>query len=94
MAELAYNNKGKYNTFGFGDMGNLPDGDLYRLARRVVRVSGKLMADLQLQGLTAAQVTALDTLATNFDKMIDAVEDAVATRDLETQDRILKGNTL
>lgn len=94
MAEIAYNSKGKFSAFGFGDMGNMPDSELYRLARRVVRVCGKLMVDMQLQGLTTAQVTALDTLATNFDKKIDAVEDAVETRDLETQDRIIKGNTL
>jgi hypothetical protein len=94
MAEIAYNSKGKFSAFGFGDMGNMSDGDLYRLARRVVRVCGKLITDMQLQGLTAAQVTALDALATDFDKKIDAVEDAVETRDLETQDRIIKGNAL
>ncbi|NNV58046.1 hypothetical protein, partial [Limnovirga soli] len=94
MAETAYGTTGKYNTFGFDGLSELTDADLYRLARRVVRVGNKLLAELAAQGLTAAQLTNIDTLATSFDTAIDAIENAVENRDLETQDRILKGNAL
>lgn len=94
MAETAYGGKGKYSIFGFEDLSKLTDADLYRLAKRVVRVGGKLFADLAAEGLTQAQLTALDALAKSFDTAIDAVGEAIETRDLETQDRIIKGNTL
>jgi hypothetical protein len=94
MADTAYGGKGKYHIFGFEDLARLTDADLYRLAKRVVRVGTKLLTDLAEQGLTAAQLTALDNLAKDFDKAIDAVEDTIENRDLETQDRIKKGNTL
>lgn len=94
MADTAYNGKGKYNIFGFEDLARLTDADLYKLAKRVVRVGGKLFTDLAAQGLTQAQLTELDTLAKSFDTAIDAVEEAIENRDLETQDRIIKGNTL
>jgi len=94
MAETAYSTTGKYNTFGFDGLSQITDGDLYRLARRVVRVGTKLLAELAPQGLTAAQLTNVNTLATSFDAAIDAIENAIEDRDLETQDRILKGNAL
>ena len=94
MADTAYNGKGKYSIFGFDDLSELTDANLYRLAKRVVRVGGKLFTDLSAQGLTQAQLTALNALAKSFDTAIDDVEEAIETRDLETQDRIIKGNTL
>lgn len=94
MAEIVYNSKGKYTSFGFEDMANMSDGDLYRLAKRVVRVGTKFLADLAPQGLTAAQLNNLATLATSFDAAIDDVEDKIENRDIETQDRIKKGNAL
>jgi hypothetical protein len=94
MAEIAYNSKGKYSTFGFEGMSELSPSDLCRLVSRVVRVGNKLMTDLAAQGLTAAQLTALTALGVDLDKAIDDVEEAIETRDLETQDRIVKGNAL
>ena len=94
MAHIAYDGKGKYSIFGFEELSKLTDADLYKLTKRVVRVGGKLFTDLAAQGLTQAQLTNLDNLAKAFDTAIDAVEEAIETRDLETQDRILKGNTL
>jgi hypothetical protein len=94
MANTAYNGKGKYRIFAFEELTKLTDADLYKLAKRVVRVGGKLFTDLAAQGLTQAQLTDLDNLAKSFDTAIDAVEEAIENRDLETQDRIIKGNTL
>ncbi len=94
MAELVYESKGKYTSFGFEDMANMSDSDVYRLAKRVVRVGTKFLADLAPQGLTAAQLTSLLALATSLDTAIDDVEDKTENRDIETQDRIKKGNAL
>lgn len=94
MAEIVYHNKGKYTSFGFEEMANMSDADLYRLAKRVVRVGTKFLADLAPQGLTAAQLTNIQTLATQLDTAIDTVEDKIENRDIETQDRIKKGNLL
>ena len=94
MAEITYNSKGKYATFGFDDLSKLTPNDLYRLATRVVRVGNQLLAELSAQGLTAAQLTALGTLATQLDNAIDFVAEKIEIRDLETQDRVIKGNLL
>jgi len=94
MAELAFGTNGKYKIFGFDDMSLLSDSDLQRTAKRIVRVGNNLLTDLQPKGLTAAQLTTLETLATDLDKAIDKVGAANENRDLQTQERITLGNTL
>lgn len=94
MAEIVYDSKGKYNNFGFEEITKISDGDFYRLAKRVMRMSTKYLTDLAPQGLTAAQINILQNLATDFDNNIDDIEDAVENRDIETQERIKKGNSL
>ena len=94
MAELAYSSTGKYKIFGFEDMATLSDSDLQRMAKRVVRVGNSLLTELQAKGLTAAQLTTLETLANDLDKAIDKVGAANETRDLHTQERVQLGNTL
>ena len=94
MAELAYNGTGKYKIFGFEDMAILSDNDLQRMAKRVARVGNTLLTELQAQGLTAAQLTTLETLANDLDKAIDKVGAANENRDLQTQQRVMLGNTL
>ena len=94
MAEQAYNSKGKYNVFGFENMTEQSNNDLYRMAKRVVRVGTSLQADLAVQGLQANQLADLAAKATSLDAAIDAVHDAEEQRDLEAQGRIRKGNAL
>jgi len=94
MADIAYSGKGRYSNFGFEDMTHATDADFYRLAKRVVRMCTKYLPDLEPQGLTPAQLTALQALTKNFDDSLDDIEDAVETRDVETQERINKGNML
>ena len=94
IAEIAYDSRGKYTTFGFKDLAKLTDNDLYRAARRVARVAAKLFTDLQPQGLQQSQLDALTTSTTQFDAAIDNAGDAVENRALATQQRIAKGNAL
>jgi len=94
MADIVYSGKGKYNNFGFEDLTRMTDTDFYRLTKRVVRTATRFLPDLEPQGLTAAQIDALQTLSKKFDDDLDVLEDAVDNRDLETQERINKGNML
>ncbi len=94
MAEIVYDSKGKYNIFGFKDMANMVDADLYRLAKKVVRVSTKFFADLVPQGLTVAQLNNLTNLAISYDAAIDDIENKIENREIETLDRVKKGNHL
>jgi hypothetical protein len=94
MAELAFNSKGLYNTFGFDDMANMSDSELCTLAKRVFRVGNRLMAQMEPQGLTAATLAALQTLRDQLDNALDNINEAVENRDIETQQRVMKGNAL
>jgi hypothetical protein len=94
MAEIAYSGKGKYVSFGFEDLSRLSDNDLIRMARRVARVGAKLLPELEPQGLTKDILANLTEMASNLDNAIDVKETAIENRDLETQERIIKGNTL
>ena len=94
MAELVYKGKGKYTSFGFEDMAHMNANDLYQLVKRVVRVGTKCLAELSTQGLTQTQLTALQNMATLLETQIDDAEEKQETRDLETQNRVQKGNAL
>ena len=94
MADIVYSGKGKYNNFGFEDLTRVTDADFYRLTKRVVRMATKYLPDLEPQGLTATQIDALKKISQKFDDDLDDIEDAIDNRDTETQERIVKGNTL
>ncbi len=94
MAETKFGNNGKFRTFDFGELSRLPDSDLYRTAKRVVRVGTSFLADLASEGLTAAMLTQITTLATTLDTNIDTMEAAVENRDIKTQERVTVGNSL
>ncbi|MEO5572388.1 MAG: hypothetical protein ABIT08_07495 [Bacteroidia bacterium] len=84
----------RYRTYDFKEMSRLPDEDLVRLGKRVIRVGTNQLPDLVSEGLTAAFLTALGLLVTDFDKDIDKQNDAEEDRDIATEDRIEAGNDL
>ncbi len=94
MAALQYDSKGKYNSFGFEDMANMSDNELYRLAKRVIRVATTLSAELANQGLVAQDISYLSTAVSLFDESIDAQHKAKEDRDLATEARVTQGNIL
>ena len=94
MAENKFKGKGLYHSFGFEDMSEMSDDNLYRLGKRVGRVGNSLLAQLASEGLTAAIITNINTQSSALDTAIDNQHAAIETRDLATQDRIIKGNTL
>jgi hypothetical protein len=87
-------NDGLYRAFGFDDMDDMPDEQLYRLGKRVIREATAQLANLASKGLTPAMITTLTTVNTNFDNAIDAQESAIKNRDIKTQERIEKGNAV
>lgn len=94
MAENKFKGEGFYHSFGFEDMADMSDNDLYRLGKRVGRVANTLLSQLASEGLTAAMITTINTQTTALDNAIDAQHAAIENRDIATQDRIIKGNTL
>lgn len=94
MADLAFKGKGKYSSFAFKDMDSMNDFETFKLATRVVRVGNKHLAELTSQGLTQSQLTALQTLANLLFGQMEVAEDKAENRDIETQNRVQKGNTL
>lgn len=94
MAETKYGKTGKYKTFNFGELSSLPDSDLFRTAKRVVRVGTKLLTELASEGLTDDILKQIATLANTLDERIDLVEDAIEERDIKRQERVRIGNKL
>ncbi|WP_153796590.1 hypothetical protein [Foetidibacter luteolus] len=94
MAELAYEGKSRYNSFGFDDLSKQTDNELYRTTRRICRLASQFMSDLAPHGLTPAHLLALENLATQLDNAIDKVAEAMELRDIQAQERIFKGNAL
>ena len=94
MAATKYGDNGKYKTFDFGSLADLPDSDLFRTAKRVVRVGTTLLAELASEGLNASMLTEITTLANTFDANLDTLGSAIENRDLETQNRVIAGNNL
>jgi hypothetical protein len=94
MAEIAFNGKGKYNSFGFENLSRLTDMELCRMCGRVVRLGNKLFAPLAQQGLTKAMLDNVTTLASQFLEAINEMDKAAEDRELEAQNRVEKGNLL
>jgi len=84
----------KYRKFGSKGMDEMDDNNLHRLGSRVVRVATGFLPELAEEGLTAAIINALDVKNAAFDLAIDEKDEAVRTRDIDTEDRIELGNTL
>lgn len=94
MAELAFEGKGKFHLFGFNAITNLSDNDLYRFAKRVHRMASHLLPELGAQGLTQDLLDSLQSQYKELDIRLDKCAEAIEIRDIETQDRIAKGNAL
>lgn len=94
MAETKYGKTGKYKIFNFGELSALSDEDLFRTAKRVVRVGRSVLSDLASEGLTDDLLNEIAELANGFDDKIDKVAEAVENRDIQSQERVRMGNRL
>lgn len=94
MAELAFEGKGHFHTFGFEGMSEMNDNELCVLAKRVIRMSKRFLTELEPQGFSAEKLAAMVSLEAELDTKLDACNEAEESRDIETQDRIVKGNAV
>ena len=94
MAATKYGNTGRFRTFDFGELSALNSEELFRTAKRVVRVGTGFLADLASEGLTAAILANITTLATTLDSNIDDVAGAEENRDIKTQERVELANNI
>ncbi len=83
---------GIYDRFKTKGMDSLPDYDLIRMGFRVVRMANFYLTKLAVEGLTQADIDALEALSTKADESFDAQEDAASLRVSTTRERILLAN--
>ena len=83
-----------YKKFGASALSKLTDEKLLKTARRVARVATIYQAELKEQGLTAAHIKELKTMAAEFDDLMEAQSDAIADREIGTALRIKTANEI
>jgi len=94
-AELKYGtSSAKYEKFGTKTLSQQSDSELLVTARTVVRVGTSLLTELTANGLTAAMLTALTTLANELETLIIDQKIKIADRDIIQEDRVEAGNAI
>ena len=84
----------RYRRFGTKGLNEMYNGEVLSCGRRVVRVATAVLADYADVGLTAVIITELETKCQTLEEKLDAQADAIADRDIATEDRIEMGNAL
>ena len=84
----------KYRIYKFDRLNQNSDETLHRLARAVRMYAPAQLADLSTEGLTQEKIDNINNLDAIFEDAIDHQLAAVGARDIQTQDRILKGNLI
>jgi hypothetical protein len=93
--ELKYGvNSPKYKKFGTDALARQTDPDLLITAKRVVRVGTEYLTELTANGLTAAMLTAIGTMADEFSDLIVQMKIEIGDRDIEQEDRVEAGNAI
>lgn len=84
----------RYKKFGVGNIVHLSDAELLHTARKAARVATSSLPDLTEKGLTTAIITALSTMANEFEILLHTKDMKTADRDIFQEDRVEMGNTL
>jgi hypothetical protein len=84
----------RYKKFGVAGLSKMNDRDLLVCGRRVVHVGTGFLALLADLGLTQAMLDDLEALAQTFENNMNALKDAIAERDIKTEERRSNGNEL
>jgi len=85
---------GEYRRFGTKGMSHFSDAELIKCGRRVARTTTAMLTQLAPQGITATTATALLTAVNSFENELDNQLDAINDRDIATEARIAKGNSV
>ncbi len=93
--DLKYDvNSARYKRFGTIGMDEMDDEHLLICGTRVVSVATDTLADFASVGLTQAMIDDVEAKTDNYKAKLKAQADAVAERDIFTEDRIEMGNAL
>ncbi|MCX6154882.1 MAG: hypothetical protein NT007_12060 [Candidatus Kapabacteria bacterium] len=87
-------NSARCKQLGVVGMNRFNDRDLLVNARNVHYIATQYLTDLASEGLTAPMLTALETLASEFESTMNAQSDAIVVRGIKSEERIIKGNEL
>lgn len=87
-------NTAKYKRFGSSDLSRQTDEQIIRNGKLVHLTATSLLNELASEGLTATWLTELDTLRQELDDNLDQQKIAERERDIATEERVEKGNTL
>ncbi len=85
---------GKYRKFGASAISDLDGGTLSLTGRRVLRVAQSMLPELESEGLTQEILDELSTRLEAYDQALNIQEDAVADRDIATENRVEKANEI
>jgi len=85
---------GKYRKFGVSGLSDLDGGKLSLTARRVLRVAQSMLSELESEGLTQEVLDELNTRLEIYDQALSIQEDAIADRDIATENRVEKANEI
>ncbi len=83
-----------YSAFGTSGLSKLKDSDMIRNGRLVLSTARKYSSELADEGITSEFLDDTETKLNTFDKARDEQVMAERDRDIETADRITKGNGL
>ena len=88
------NDSGIYHKFGVNSISKLDGGELGSCARRVCRVAAAMLTDLASEGLTQEIIGDLHDLQVRYETALGKQEDAIADRDIATEERIGMANEI
>ena len=95
MVEIVFKDfPGKQREFGDFDLSRQTDEELVRNGKNMKDAATKYLTNLATDGLTAAKITALETLRSAFDTAIDLQKKSVTDRNSITEVRRTEANKL
>ena len=95
MVEIVFKDfPGKQREFGDFDLSRQTDEELVRNGKNMKDAATKYLTNLATEGLTAAKITALETLRSAFDTAIDLQKKSVTDRNSITEVRRTEANKL
>ncbi len=85
---------GNYRKFGASGVSDLDGGKLSYAAKRVRRVAESMLPELESEGLTIEILGELDMRLEAYEQALGIQEDAIADRDIATENRVEKANEI
>ncbi|SFF81925.1 hypothetical protein [Sunxiuqinia elliptica] len=85
---------GNYRKFGVSGVSDLDGGKLSYVTRRVHRVAETMLPQLESEGLTPELLTELNSRLDTYEQALSKQEDAIADRDIATENRVEKANEI